>query len=633
MKQPKKRPAAFPAIARRFILLMLAVWLTVMALLTWAVAGDFRRQMTAEAQEYAEHRASRDSVYSDDPYGDLSGSLECAMIQRLGWPYISMQAEQLLPIVLPHLPSSMGSSDWYWGKWDLVYGYEAAVIYYDEDQNILMQSGNYLTFTFSIVDELGRRTDGESLGRGYVDLDTLANWGKIDQLLWDYPSGLISWIADDWCPYMTGYFEGSEFHPTHIEFRNGYQSTNSWDTGYAVPEDCDASLVTIYAWDLDGIRSHFDPVTVNGTRFETLPELLHGACTDNGYYTTDNLWESILIRQARHQDEYGAYTLAIAVRCWPLQYAMARLVWVYLVSLAVLGFLTFLILNKIKYSFTLPLEGVAKGQYLEKPNAGWKEAYEVQEHYVNSKKALHEANTQIQQLNTALDYAHDAEASRRQLVSNLAHELKTPLSVIHSYAEGLQAGIAQEKQDQYLSVILEESEKMDAMVLQMLDLSRLEAGKVRLASDPVNLLELTQRVFEKLSLASQAKGLRVHYGLSQSFTVTADEARIRQVITNLASNAVKYTPEGGEIWITALTRAGMAHIAMANTHPPLSQEALDKVFTSFYRADPSRTEGGTGLGLTIVKTIVELHRGTCAVKNTTRDGRSVVEFSFTLPMG
>ena len=131
------------------------------------------------------------------------------------------------------------------------------------------------------------------------------------------------------------------------------------------------------------------------------------------------------------------------------------------------------------------------------------------------------------------------------MTSDIAHELKTPLAVIHSYAEGLKEHIAEEKRDKYIDVILSEVTRTDRMVLEMLDLSRLEAGKVKLSRDDFSLLALTHAVFEKQEMAAQAKELNIRFDFPDDFTVTADEGRIAQVIENFATNAVKYTPAGG----------------------------------------------------------------------------------------
>ena len=216
--------------------------------------------------------------------------------------------------------------------------------------------------------------------------------------------------------------------------------------------------------------------------------------------------------------------------------------------------------------------------------------------------------------------------SWRQMTSNITHELKTPLAVIHSYAEGLKEHAAEEKRDKYIDVILAETERTDSMVLEMLDLSRLEAGRVRLSRDDVSVVALTQSIFEKLELGARAKNLQLTFSFPEEFTITVDEGRIAQVIENFATNAIKYTPVGGRVTVTIQNRQGKMSFAIENESKPLSNEALRKVWDTFYRADESRSGEGTGLGLAIAKSIVELHDGRCSVRNTATG----VEFSFTL---
>ena len=212
------------------------------------------------------------------------------------------------------------------------------------------------------------------------------------------------------------------------------------------------------------------------------------------------------------------------------------------------------------------------------------------------------------------------------MTSHIAHELKTPLAVIHSYAEGLRERIAEGKREQYLDTILSETERMDAMVLEMLDLSRLEAGRVKLTRSQFSLAQLTRDTFQRLQRAVEAKQLHVNYIFSDEGLVTADEGRIAQVVENFATNAVKYTPPGGRILVRIQRQPGQVQFRMENESPPLSQEALDKVWDTFYRADEARAGGGTGLGLAIARSIVQLHGGKCSVRNT----RTGVEFGFTL---
>ena len=322
------------------------------------------------------------------------------------------------------------------------------------------------------------------------------------------------------------------------------------------------------------------------------------------------------------------------MRANPLGIAMTYLKRVYAVTfaLALAGF--FLLRRALKKQLLVPLReinaGISEGwthlpQMREDPPK-WAETYELFGHYTDTQDALRKNKDEIARLRTALDYAKRAEESRRQMTSGIAHELKTPLAVIHSYAEGLKEHIADEKRDRYLEVILAESERMDTMVLEMLDLSRLEAGKVRLARDEFSLAELTRAVLEKFELAAGAKNLQITCDFPQESTVTADEGRIAQVIENFVGNAVKYTPVNGSISVRITTRVGQTTFRITNDCAGLSEEALSRVWDTFYRADEARSGGGTGLGLAIVKSIIDLHGGTCVARNT----ETGVEFQFTI---
>ncbi len=326
--------------------------------------------------------------------------------------------------------------------------------------------------------------------------------------------------------------------------------------------------------------------------------------------------------------------ITAAVRGSPLLIAMRLLKKVYLVTFAFAALGILLLRSSIKKNLLSPLREINSGigadfehRYdLRHEPPRWAEPYELSEHYFDTQDRLRMSKNEVGRLHKALDYAKAAEQNRRQMVSNIAHELKTPLAVIHSYAEGLKEHIAEEKREKYVDVILSEAERTDAMVLEMLDLSRLEAGKVKLSRDEFELAALVKAVFEKLEMAAAAKELTVSFDFPEKSTVTADENRMAQVIENFASNAVKYTPRGGGITVRIRRSRGLTEFSVENDSEPLSDEALTKVFESFYRTDEARSGGGTGLGLAIAKNIVELHGGKCAVRNTKRG----VEFSFTV---
>ena len=336
---------------------------------------------------------------------------------------------------------------------------------------------------------------------------------------------------------------------------------------------------------------------------------------------------------AEEAPEVGFY-LVSGVYCSPWRTALRELRNVYLWTLALALALLLVVRERLRSQLIAPAAEVndanaddwGRLRSADGPVPRWEESYALCQNYYAAQERLRINKNEITRLQTALDYARDAEQNRRQMVSNIAHELKTPLAVVHSYAEGLKEHIAEEKREKYLDVILSESEKMDAMVLEMLDLSRLEAGKVKLARDLFSLSGLAEEVFERLRVAAEARGLAIDLQMKGNCMVTADRSRIEQVVTNFATNAVKYATEGGTIRVRAVRRGRWTEFSVENDSPPLSEETLSKVWETFYRGDESRSGGGTGLGLAIARSIIELHGGTCAVRNTEHG----VEFSFRI---
>jgi signal transduction histidine kinase len=230
---------------------------------------------------------------------------------------------------------------------------------------------------------------------------------------------------------------------------------------------------------------------------------------------------------------------------------------------------------------------------------------------------------EIAQKTQALEYAQDAEQSRREMTSAIAHELKTPVAVLSSYAEALGEGIDPAKQDHYLAVIREETGKMDRMVMELLDLSRLEAGKYKLRREEFDLEELTQEVLEPLMERIQEKEITLVWQVGKP-KVQADRYRMGQVIENFMTNAIRHTTQGGRI----VLRIGTAEetFSVENQGKPIPQDQLKKVWERFWQGDASRNEKGSGLGLAICRTIVQLHGGTCKAENT----MSGVRFSVSL---
>lgn len=654
MDQDKNRPRSSKAIAIRITTLVLALWMTFMGVLTWAVAQDFYRQIKDTARQIACY--SYHTGYGTHFSEELPGYDDMIRMLRLGESYHILQAEQLLPFVGPQTPDSYGSDHWLFGKWNLLYGFQPSVIYYDEHDNVMLKSGNIFSFSYCAESSWIAQSP-EVHGIAYIDMDAMPNGGKdvLDGYLWGWPSSdsPSSFYMSDHVLRLEGYFEGNRFIPITIDdgFKSSYSGEKKiemltrydrngaleWKNLYTTDAPEGVELTTVYSWEVGGYLYDHQSVTVNGIRFDSLVDLLEAAIADETVYSyhRDNLFDSIIIFSGTMEDDPGVGRYSLAIRCWPMQYAVLRMIPTFLVSLAVVALALWLILRKIRKSLTDPMNRMI--QYLVRdypisPAAAWKEPYALENLAAGAQQLQNAQKNEIQQLRTALDYARNAEENRRQMVSNITHELKTPLAIIHSYAEGLQTGIAGEKKDKYLSVILEEAERMDAMVLEMLDLSRLEAGKVKLATDHFSLLELTRSIAEKLTPAAEARELTISYSFTEDYTLTADESRIAQAVTNLITNAIKYTPRGGVIWIKTFVSNGQAHFYIENTGPHFKPEVLDKLFESFYRGDASRHSEGTGLGLAITRSIIELHRGAISVRNTWINGESCVEFHFSLPL-
>lgn len=452
------------------------------------------------------------------------------------------------------------------------------------------------------------------------------------------------------------YEDGSEMIEYNCSFSEVIRTENVpwhtlYDNGKHTPE-----AVTIYTT-MPSVSDYDEgkALTFRGAEYDNLLSLLlsHGISDNSQQVSTGSVTDLIILEQSMIYDyddltetEDGGmipatkYTITTAVCCSPLRSALYDLKGLYTVTFLLAAGLALAVCLTLRHKLIEPLEtvnqGISEGWSNLNNGSGnspqWREPYELYEHYRETQDRLRADKNEITRLDTALEYAKTAEQNRRQMTSNIAHELKTPLAVIHSYAEGLKEHIAEGKREKYLDVILAESERLDHMVLELLDLSRLEAGKVRLAIDQFSLSALTCSVLERLEMAAQAKNLHIEYDFPDDCTVNADEARIRQVVENFAVNAVKYTPAGGSvrIKITAeryrTSQRTSTTFSIENDSEPLSAEALNKVWDTFYRADESRSGGGTGLGLAIAKSIVELHGGSCSVRNTTTG----VVFQFTI---
>jgi PAS domain S-box-containing protein len=233
----------------------------------------------------------------------------------------------------------------------------------------------------------------------------------------------------------------------------------------------------------------------------------------------------------------------------------------------------------------------------------------------------------------------ELDRMKTEFVSQVSHELRTPLTAIKGFTDMIldgDAGEVNEEQQEYLEIVKESTDRLVTLINDLLDVARIESGRIKLNVESIDVGAIVTSVVATLRPLIDGKDQSVTIEIAPDLPpARGDRDRVLQVVTNLVSNAHKYTPAGGTIKVEAtldgLPHADSLRIAVHDTGIGIAPEDIPKLFSRFFRVDSSLTReiGGTGLGLAIVKSIVELHGGTVAVQSTPEQG-SV--FSFTLPI-
>ncbi len=220
------------------------------------------------------------------------------------------------------------------------------------------------------------------------------------------------------------------------------------------------------------------------------------------------------------------------------------------------------------------------------------------------------------------------EALRREFVANVSHELRTPLTTIKSYIETILDGAVDDPAlvERFLRVAAGETDRMARLVNDLLTLSQLDSGRIRLDLRPLDPGDLVRAVGERFSERCHKKGIALEVRTTASLPqIEADRDRLEQVLTNLVSNAVDFTPAGGRFEIGAEAVPGGVVLAVRDTGVGIPPDDLPRIFERFYRVDKARSReyGGTGLGLAIARELVEAHGGRIAIDSTLGEGTTV----------
>ena len=233
--------------------------------------------------------------------------------------------------------------------------------------------------------------------------------------------------------------------------------------------------------------------------------------------------------------------------------------------------------------------------------------------------AIAELNKKNRQLLADVAKERALDKMRKTFVSNVSHELKTPLALILGYAEGLKENIAvsEESKDFYCSVIMDEAGKMDALVKDLLNLSQLESGLFQINTTAFNLTALLRDIEKKYQSVLAEKGITLKLSVQDPLFIQADVLRAEQVFCNLLNNAIAHAKADRLIRIQAQETGDKIKVGIYNSGFPIPADSLEKIWTSFYKVDEARSReaGGYGLGLSIVRAIQEQHGNGYGVEN------------------
>ncbi len=224
------------------------------------------------------------------------------------------------------------------------------------------------------------------------------------------------------------------------------------------------------------------------------------------------------------------------------------------------------------------------------------------------------------------------ETIRRDFISNVSHELRTPLATLKALTETLQEGALEDQlmARRFLEQMDKEIDNITQLVRELLELSRIESGKVPLNRQPISPSDLLESAASRMRLQAERGGLTLEVHVDPALPmVLADRERIEQVLINLLHNAIKFTPPGGRIDLTARMEEKEVIFSVKDTGVGISPEALPRIFERFYKADQSRSGGGTGLGLSIARHTVEAHGGRIWAESEVNVGST---FFFSLPL-
>ena len=259
-----------------------------------------------------------------------------------------------------------------------------------------------------------------------------------------------------------------------------------------------------------------------------------------------------------------------------------------------------------------------------KPQHIYNEIDDLGEHINEMSTTLKRAISQLRVANESLKHdlevKEETENMRKEFVSNVSHELKTPIALIQGYAEGLQEGIMEDENSRqiYLDIILDEANKMNRLVREMLILNQLEAGQMSMDLVDFDVTEMIDSIVDNNKINFEAQNITYTFNNKCECYIHADEFLVEQVITNFISNAIHYVTNGNIINVSYdFTKKGKVRISVFNSGNNIAKKDIKRIWEKFYKADKARSReyGGSGIGLSVVKATMELLHEKYGVEN------------------
>jgi len=242
-------------------------------------------------------------------------------------------------------------------------------------------------------------------------------------------------------------------------------------------------------------------------------------------------------------------------------------------------------------------------------------------------------NAMADRVEEAARQQHELDAARRALLAAVSHDLRTPLAAIRAMLEAIQDGVVDDAQtvERYHRAMHGEVERLSTLIDDLFELTRIEAGALRLSPRPTDVGELLMQSAEAMQAEAERAGVRLAIDVSPGIPLlTGDPQQLQRVLLNLITNALRHTPADGSVVLRAEPQPGGVALSVTDSGEGIPQADLPHVFERFYRADKSRSRasGGSGLGLAIARGIVEAHGGQIAVASALGRG---TRFTVTLP--